>query len=178
MPLSPNETTILKTIEEDLRTADPALAALLSGSQQPTARGPSMLLRPTLGLFAVLVTLVVVATFFADRLGALGLGVLTCVVVVPWLVVAARSTQERRRVTEPTRKTTSVDHDEQGTGGTVRLLTRRAALHLAVALVLVMLAVVPPGWEGAALLVLTLLLLSCLPRLVERVVERVERRGP
>ena len=173
MPLSPNETRILQTIEQDLRTEDPALAAVLSGSPQSSARGPWMLLlRPALGLSAVLVTLVVAATIFADQLGALGLGVLTCIVVVPWLVAATRSTEERQRVAEPARRIASVDH-----GGTVRLATRRAALHLSVAVVFVVLAVVPPGWNGLVPLVLTLLLLSCLPHLAERAVGWVERRS-
>ena len=175
MPLSPYETRILKRIEEDLRTDDPNLAAALSAPTPPVRRGPSMpLARRALGLVAVLIGLAAVSTFFGERLGVAGLGMLTCIVVMPWLVGAMRAGEKQKRTTEPTRESTSAGLDKQGTVEPPP--TRRAALHLFVALVLVAVAVIPPAWSGVIPLVLMFVLLYSLPRLVERAVVWVERR--
>jgi hypothetical protein len=147
MPLSPYETRILARIEEDLRTDDPHLAAALRAPAQPVRRGPSMLsARRALGLVAVLIGLAVVSTIFGERLGVVGLGMLTSIAVVPWLVGATRAAEKQERTTEPTREITSAARDEQGTMEPPP--TRRAALHLFAALVLVAVAVIPLAWSG------------------------------
>lgn len=178
MPLSPHEIEILDRLEEDLRVDDPTTAAAASAPPRLFAPGSALLVRHALGLFAVLISLVVASTVFAEQLGALGLGVLTCLTVVPWLIGATRSAERRQRTTEPTREITSADQDERGARETVQPPpAARATLHLAAALALVALALIAPGWSGVVPLVLTFVLLSGLPRLAERVVEWVERRG-
>lgn len=93
MALTPDEVKVLETIEAGLRAGDPALAAAFSATRWsfPSERRSAPSRRHVLHLVALLVGLAAVSTRFAEQLGVVGLGVLTCVAVVPWLVCTARS---------------------------------------------------------------------------------------
>ncbi len=165
MALSPHEEKVLATLERELRTEDPALAAVLSRALPSSFPAHPFLLpiRHVLCLTAALVCLIAVGAFFGDQLGVLGMGALTYVAVVPWLVGAARSAGRRRSTAaEP---------------GTQRNTARRrvgGALPLAVLLIVVALALVSPAVAAGLLLALAVMML---PWIVVRLVEWVERRG-
>ena len=115
MPLSPYEMKVLATIEEELRDEDPALAALsrtsLSSFSTFSPRSPLSIGQGLL-LLGALIGLAAVCTVFAERLGVVGLAVLTCVAVVPWLVATARSADHRSRTAGGTdRQPTRVDRN-------------------------------------------------------------------
>ena len=180
MALSPDEMKVLETIEADLRTEDPALAAALSATppQSLVAAPFPLSVRHVLHLLVVLVSLVLISALFAQQLGVLELGILTCAAVVPWLVGTAWSAKSRRRATSAAdQRTTTVDQDEPGSSARVKpTLVTPGALQLTVALVLVLvlLPLIPPAWHVSAALVLTLVVL---PWLVVCGMERVKRRS-
>ena len=181
MPLSPHEAKVLKIIEEDLRVEEPALAAALSAPQSPLSTEASSPLSVChiLHLLALLIGLVAVSSLFGEQLGVLGMGILTCTALVPWLVGTTRSAQNRHRgMSAADRGTTRGEQDKRGSSTRAApLLAKRGALHLAVALVLVVLGLIPPALFAIVPLVLTLAVLSWLPWLVLRVMEWAERRG-
>jgi Protein of unknown function (DUF3040) len=100
MSLSRREQQILAGIENELGADDPALAATLTQARPsasfwqrfPLSRGHTGL------LILALLTLVVLHSL-ALELGAVGLGVLTAALIVPWLVSASRAGGGRRGLT-------------------------------------------------------------------------------
>lgn len=178
MPLSPYEMKVLATIEEELRDEDPALAAALSrtSSSSFSAFLSPVSIRHVLLLLGALISLVAICTVFAEQLGIVGLAVLTCVAVVPWLVATVRSAEHRSRTAGGTdRKPSRVERNERGLArNAVPLAAKRGALLAAVS-VLVALALMPHAWHAIVAFVLTLVIAAWLPWLVVRVVERFER---
>ncbi|TQM13507.1 DUF3040 domain-containing protein [Pseudonocardia kunmingensis] len=93
MSLSRREQQILAGIENDLGEKDPELAAAFTqarpggsfGQRFPLSRAHTSL------LILALLTLVVVHPHVLE-LGAVGLGILTAALIVPWLVSASRAT--------------------------------------------------------------------------------------
>ena len=96
MPLSPREQRILTGIENELGEKDPALAATFTRAPLPASswrRFPLSAVHTCL-LIAALLTLVVLHPL-ALKLGAAGLGILTGVLILPWLVSASRAAERR-----------------------------------------------------------------------------------
>ena len=90
MPLSPREEQALATLEDALRADDPALAAAL-GPTPATAPALPVAVRHMVLLCGALLVLIVVAVVSGARLGTAGTAAATGVLVVPWLVMTARS---------------------------------------------------------------------------------------
>ena len=149
MPLSPHEEEVLATLERELR-ADPELAAVLDSAPQSVPAGPPVLLRrQVVFLVAVLAGLAAVAAVAAEQLGTVGLGALTCVATVPWLVATTRSADRRSRAGAAARARRP---STARTSSTRRLL-------LGALLVVYALAVLPPSWRGVVGMLLSFALL-------------------
>jgi hypothetical protein len=96
MSLSPREQRILAGIENELGEKDPALAATFTQARLPASfwqRFP-LSARHTCLLVLALLTLVVLHRF-ALELGAVGLGILTGALIVPWIISASRAAGRR-----------------------------------------------------------------------------------
>jgi hypothetical protein len=92
MPLSPREQRILAGIENELGAADPALTAAFARAALRSSfwqRYP-LSARHTCLLIVALLTLIVLNPL-ALQLGAAGVGILTVLLIVPWLVNASRA---------------------------------------------------------------------------------------
>jgi len=175
MPLSAHEKQVLATLEEDLRTEDPALAAVL-GQTLPRSIAarpflPSINQLVQLGI--ALTILSAVGTFFGNQLGVLGIGALTGAAVVPWLVGTARSATRRPAAMEAPgqQPRTAAGQPRSSASHPVPFAHQRGALLLA--LVLVTLLLVSPTWGAVLVLVLTLLMP---PFILPRIVEWAEKR--
>lgn len=113
MPLSPREQRILAGIERDLGQEDPALATTFA-----TTRTPSSAVRREVrrwfplslvdtGLLVLILVVLVAAYPAGVELGLPWVGLLTAVLVVPWLLRTARSgpsapvVRRRRAVDDP-----------------------------------------------------------------------------
>lgn len=179
MPLSPYEMKALATIEEELRKEDPTLVAALSRTSSPPSSTfhPPLAIRHVLRLSGALIGLIAVHTVFGDRLGVVGLAVLTSVAVLPWLIATARSAQRRSRAAGGAdRRPRSVGGNGRSSRGAGGPLRGGAAVLLAVVAVLTAAALMPPAWQPVVGFVLTFAVVGWLPRLLLRVVERSERR--
>ncbi len=97
MPLTPDEKDTLTALERQLSTDDPALAAALAnGPQPPPTSRRYLLLAPQIALLiGALSVLAVLGSIVADRLGVVGIGVVTASLIVPWLVTSARAAAYR-----------------------------------------------------------------------------------
>jgi DUF3040 family protein len=102
MPLSPREQRILAGIENRLGESDPALTATFARSRLRSAfwQWYPLSARGTWLLVAALLALVVLSPL-ALQLGPVGLGLLTAVLIVPWLVSV--SCADRRDGDDPPR---------------------------------------------------------------------------
>jgi Protein of unknown function (DUF3040) len=92
MSLSRREQQILAGIENELGEKDPELAAALTQIRLPASfwqRFPLSRAHTSLLILALL-TLVVLHSL-ALELGAVGLGILTAALIVPWMVSASRA---------------------------------------------------------------------------------------
>ena len=89
MPLTPDEKDALIALERQLRGDDPALAATLARGPRP-GHAHALLARQIATLLGALLVLVGIGPFVADTFGIIGVGVVTSLVIVPWLVAAAR----------------------------------------------------------------------------------------
>jgi lysylphosphatidylglycerol synthetase-like protein (DUF2156 family) len=163
MPLSPHEERILATLEEELRTEDPDLAAVFDQTlpSSLTARQFLPAVRPLLQLLAALMTLVAAGVFFADRLGVPGMAALTFAAVLPWLVCATRSAERRSHAggrPGPQPKI-AVGGERPPSRGAVPIVAEHGAMLLVVLLILGALALMPPNWRAVLGLVLTLVVL-------------------
>lgn len=100
MSLSRREQQILAGIENELGEDDPALAATLTQARPPASFWQRFPLLPghTGQLILALLTLVVLHSL-ALELGAVGLGILTAALIVPWMVSASRARGGRRGLT-------------------------------------------------------------------------------
>jgi len=154
MPLSPQQQKALARLEEDLRADDPALVAALSSTQSSFLSTPFPLsIRQVLLLLAALLGLVAANTLFGDRLGVFGVAVLTCAVVVPWLIGTAQSAAHKTRpMAAYGRRPTSAHR----------------ATPWAILLIMTALALLPPSGLAVIGLVLTLVVM---PIIVLRTVE-------
>lgn len=96
MSLSPREQRILAGIETELGENDPALAATFTQAQLPSSFEQRFPLSPrhTCLLVLALLTLIILHPL-ALQLGAVGLGILTGALIVPWLVSATRGAELR-----------------------------------------------------------------------------------
>ena len=98
MPLTPDEKDTLTALEHQLRADDPVLArALAHGPRPPRTPGGQVLRAREVAL--LIVALLVLAVFgpaVEDRSGALGLGVVTSLLIVPWLITSARAAAHRQ----------------------------------------------------------------------------------
>ena len=175
MPLSAHEKQVLATLEEELRTDDPALAAVLSQTPPRTIKArpflPSII---QIGQLAIaLILLAAVGTFFGHQLGVLGIAALTGAAVVPWLVGTARAAARRpTTMGEPGQQSAMASGKQDSSAShAVPFAIRRSALLLA--LVVATLVMVSPTW--GAVLVLALALLAA-PLILPRLVESLERR--
>jgi uncharacterized membrane protein YjgN (DUF898 family) len=178
LPLSPYEVKVLATIEKELRDEDPELAAALSRTSSPSFSAflSPVSIRHVLLLIGALISLVAISTVFAEQLGFVGLAVLTCVAVVPWLVTTVRSAELRSRTAGGTsRKPSKVDRNEHGRAGNAVLFAAKRGALLAAVSVLVALALMPHAWQAILAFGLTLVMAACLPWLIVRGVERFER---
>jgi DUF3040 family protein len=180
MALSPPEEGVLTAIENQIHVEDPKFAAALGRAPSPPFRESSSPLssRHLFQLLAVLAGVVAVAAFFAEQLGIIGVGVLTCIAVVPWLVGTARSVGRRPLGGKRPEGRAGTSNVSARDGSPVRRARRRCTLPLAVVLfavvpVVVALVLIPPVWQA---LVLTVVMVPLLPWLVLRIVERVEKR--
>jgi hypothetical protein len=100
MPLSRREQQILAGIENELGEDDPALAATLTQARPPASfwqRFP--LSRGRTGLLILALLTLVVLHSLALELGAVGLGILTAALIVPWMVSTSRAGGGRRGLT-------------------------------------------------------------------------------
>lgn len=97
MALSPREEKILAGIEDQLGQKDPALAATFARTRLPSSSARRCLPRwfplsaAHTGLLVLVLLVLVVAHPLAIELGPAGVGLLTAVLVVPWMVSAARA---------------------------------------------------------------------------------------
>jgi Protein of unknown function (DUF3040) len=92
MRLSPRERKILATIEDELESKDPALAVTFAETRLPLSfrqRFPLSQAHVCLRFLALLT--VVLLHSMALGLGPAGLGVLTGVLILPWLISASRA---------------------------------------------------------------------------------------
>lgn len=91
MPLSPREQRILAGIENRLGESDPALTAAFARARLRSAfwQWYPLSARHTWLLIVALLTLIALSPL-ALHLGPAGVGVLTALLIVPWLVSAAR----------------------------------------------------------------------------------------
>ena len=165
MPLSPHEEKVLAGLAEGLRADDPALADALG--QAPLSAFPPLSfplsVRSLVVLLAALTGLTAVGTFFADRLGALGVAAATCAAVVPWLVATARSAGRHPVGLLPRRSLQWIR---------TSLATAPARVLVGVVLILGALSLVPSGWRALVGLVLTFVVL---PWIVLRLALREKR---
>ena len=143
MPLSAHEQRILAVIEEELSEKDPGLADLFTHCPPPGARRRYPVSAAGLGLLVVVLLVLVLVHPLAAPWGAVGVGLVTLVLVVPWIVVAAR--MDARPQHEPDRvdhvgtETPSVTRTqrEDGTRG-----ARRAALPIGLTVWLIVIALI------------------------------------
>jgi hypothetical protein len=92
MPLSPREQRLLAGIENNLGESDPALTATLTRARLRSSfwqRYPLSARHTCLLLVALLAQIVL--SPLALQLGPAGLGMLTALLIVPWLVSASRA---------------------------------------------------------------------------------------
>lgn len=96
MSLSPREQRILAGIENELGRKDPALAASLGRARPPSSFWLRSPLSGGHACWLVLALLVLAALHSAAvELGATGSGILTVLLIVPWMVSAVRSAARR-----------------------------------------------------------------------------------
>jgi len=151
-PLSPHEQTVLAAVEEELRVEDPALAAALSQipPSSPTTPPFRLPIRPVLHLLAALAGLIAIVAFTAGRLSVLGMAVVTCAAVVPWLIQTARSATRRSRA-EARSGAQAAKIGPRPAGSTWSALPtgiQYGTALLAVVLFLVAQPLVPPSWRA------------------------------
>ncbi len=91
MKLSPQEQRILAGIEAQLGRNDPALTSTFTTNRLPSPRRWFPLTGVHTALLVVVLILLIVAHPVALAIGTGGVGLLTVALVVPWLVVVARS---------------------------------------------------------------------------------------
>jgi hypothetical protein len=175
MPLSAHEKQVLATLEEELRTDDPSLAAVLSRTLPPSiAAHPFLPSINQLGQLATaLIILSAVGTFFGNQLGVLGIAALTGATVIPWLLSTARSAARRSSTTEGSGQQSVLAPGKRGSSASpaVSFSYQRGALFLALGLATLML--VSPTWGAVLVLVLAIL---AAPVLLPRLIEWLERR--
>lgn len=97
MPLTPDEKDTLTALEHQLRADDPVLARSLTRGPRPSRTPVGQLLRAR-EIALLIVALLVLAAFgpaVEDRSGALGLGLVTSLLIVPWLITSARAAAHR-----------------------------------------------------------------------------------
>jgi hypothetical protein len=162
-PLSPYEERVLATLEEEFRVEDPALAAALGGTPPESSTALAVLppIRHVLLLLAALTGLIAVVALAAGRLGVLGMAVVTCAAVVPWLILTARSAERRSRA-DATSGAHAAEVARQPVTSSWKALPtaiRYRTLLLAVALFLAALALAPPAWRAVLGVVLWLVVL-------------------
>jgi hypothetical protein len=85
--LSPWERRVLAGIEDDLATSDPRLAQMIGRRGSLTTPGWWPLSVRCTGLLLVALLVLVVASVLVPASGWLILGLITTVVVVPWIVL-------------------------------------------------------------------------------------------
>jgi hypothetical protein len=154
MPLSPHEQKVLAGLAEGLRADDPALADALGRAPTafPTLAFP-LSIRSLLVLIATLTGLATLGTFFADRLGVLGMAVVTCAAIGPWLVGAARAATRRSGDVRPRRLPPWL---------ATPLATGPAGMFAGVLLTLVVMSLLPPGWRAVIMLMIVFVVLPCI----------------
>jgi hypothetical protein len=93
MPLTPDEKDTLTALEHHLREDDPTLAAELARGPRSTrlSRAHVLLARRVALLMGALVVLAALAPVLADRFGTIGIGIVTALLAVTWLVTTARA---------------------------------------------------------------------------------------
>ena len=98
MPLTPDEKDTLTALEHQLRADDPVLArALTRGPRPPRTPGGHVLrAREIVLLIVALLVLAVFGSAVEDHAGALGLGAMTSLLIVPWLITSARAAAHRQ----------------------------------------------------------------------------------
>jgi len=96
MPLSPREQRILAAIENDLSAEDPTLVATFTKTRSPSPVLQRLPLsaRHTCLLILALLALVILHTL-VPQLGMAGSAILTGMLIVPWIVSAARAAKWR-----------------------------------------------------------------------------------
>lgn len=87
--LSPWERRVLADIEHDLATSDPGLADLLNRRAALRAQRRWPLSGPSTGLLVVALTVLVLVGALLPASAWAVLGVVTTLVVIPWLLLAA-----------------------------------------------------------------------------------------
>ena len=161
MSLSPREEEALATLEEALRADDPALAAAFGSTPWPAWSRSLIPVRHVVSLFAALLVLVVCTAVLGPQLGTLATAAATAVLIVPWLVVTARSAGRRGAATATRRARRHV----RGAGAPLGISPGQVSAGVLV--LLVALATLPP--VGQALLGL-LVVSMVVPWLVLRVI--------
>jgi hypothetical protein len=92
MRLSLRERRILAAIEDELQRNDPALAVTFAETRWPLSfRRWFPLSRASVGLLVLALLVLVLLHSIALGLGPAGLGVLTGVLILPWLFSASRA---------------------------------------------------------------------------------------
>jgi hypothetical protein len=151
-PLSAYEEKILAALEEEFRVEDPALDGPLSRTPPSSSITPAFPLpiRHVLYLLAALTGLIAVVAFTAAQLGILGMAVVTCAAVGPWLVWTARSAERRSHAEATSGTPAAMDARKQVTSawGTLPTAIQYSIALLAVILFLVALALMPPSWRA------------------------------
>jgi hypothetical protein len=94
VPLTPREKDALVALERQLRGDDPALATTLARGPRPR-HTHTLLTRQIATLLGALFVVVGIGPFAADKFGIIGVGVVTSLVIVPWLVAASRAAARR-----------------------------------------------------------------------------------
>jgi Protein of unknown function (DUF3040) len=95
MPLSPREQQILAGIEQSLGEKDPALANTFAKARLPSSPAHQGVMRwfplslVHTGMLVLILTVLVAAHPVAVELGRPWLGLLTALLIVPWLLSAA-----------------------------------------------------------------------------------------
>jgi len=165
MPLSPHEENALAALEEGLRADDPFLATMLE--RPPSSASRLSLAFPlsmprVVELLVALLGLIAAGTVLGNRPAVLA--AVTAALLVPWMVGAAR----RSGFAGGTRA-------RRGGGRAAPRRIGYGALSLVVAVLLVVLAVVPPTGRAVVGLVLAFLVA---PWLALRVIAWIERGMP
>jgi DUF3040 family protein len=87
--LSPRERRVLAGIEHDLSASDPELAGILNRREVVRAQRWWPLSGPSTGLLVVALTVLVLVGALLPASAWAVLGVVTALVVIPWLLLAA-----------------------------------------------------------------------------------------